>query len=47
MLADLTANALRAAFYPLLTARHRALVPRGAWVELTLDGPVKIGRAHV
>jgi len=40
MLAALTANALRGVFYPLLTARRRALVPKGAWVELTLDGPV-------
>lgn len=40
MLATLTANAFRAAFYPLLLVRRRAVVPTGAWVELTLDGPV-------
>ncbi|MFO0608369.1 MAG: signal peptide peptidase SppA [Polyangiales bacterium] len=40
MLAALTANAVRGAFYPLLLARRGSLVPKGAWVELTLDGPV-------
>lgn len=38
MLGPLVANTLRAVTWPLIVARRTALVPRGAWVRLTLSG---------
>jgi protease-4 len=40
MFTSLASTVARGVFYPLLLVRRRALVPKGAWVELTLDGPV-------
>ncbi len=40
MIAPLVANALRAALYPIGLARRAAMVPKGSWVDLTLEGTV-------
>lgn len=40
MLRPLIVNAARASLRPITWLRHRRVVPRGAWIELALEGPI-------